>query len=144
MIGSGLFAQTVLLPALRGIPGVRLRGIAAASGLSARHTADRLGFEFCTTDSDAVLGDADVDAVVIATRNDTHAALAAAALRAGKHVFVEKPLALTREELRTVLAAYEASPHVLMVGFNRRYSPIVGQLKAFVAGEHPLVRVLSR
>jgi len=139
VIGSGLFAQTVLLPALRAIPGVRLRAVAAASGLSARHTADRLGFEVCTTDSDAVLGDADVNAVVIATRNDTHAALAAAALRAGKHVFVEKPLALTREDLRTVLAAYEASPHVLMVGFNRRFSPIVGQLKAFVAGEHPLV-----
>jgi len=139
VIGSGLFAQTVLLPALRGIPGVRLRGIAAASGLSARHAADRLGFEFCTTDDDAVLGDPQMDAVVIATRNDTHAALAAAALRAGKHVFVEKPLALTREELRAVLAAYAAAPRVLTVGFNRRYSPIVRQLKAFVGHEHPLV-----
>ena len=139
VIGSGLFAQTVLLPALRGIAGVRLRGVAASSGLSARHTADRLGFEFCTTDPEAVLGDADVDAVVIATRNDTHAALAAAALRAGKHVFVEKPLALTREDLRTVLAAYDASPRVLMVGFNRRYAPVVRQIRAFVGDEHPLV-----
>jgi predicted dehydrogenase len=139
VIGSGLFAQTVLLPALRTVPGVRLRSVAAASGLSARHTADNLGFEVCATDSDAVLGDPEVDAVVIATRNDTHAALAAAALRAGKHVFLEKPLALTSEELRAVVAAYEASPRVFMVGFNRRFSPIVQQLKEFVAGEHPLV-----
>jgi len=139
VIGSGLFAQTALLPALRQIPGVRLRGIAAASGLSARHAGDRLGFEYCTTDPDAILGDGEIGAVVIATRNDTHAALAEAALRAGKHVFVEKPLALTPDELARVLAAYAASPRVLVVGFNRRYSPIVRQVKAFVGDERPLV-----
>ena len=138
VIGSGLFAQTVLLPALRQIPGIRLRGIAAASGLSARNAADRMGFEFCAADPDAVLGDPHVGAVVIATRNDTHASLVEAALRAGKHVFVEKPLALSPEELRRVLDAYVASPRVLVVGFNRRYSPIVRRVKAFLGDEHPL------
>ncbi|HLJ60620.1 MAG TPA: bi-domain-containing oxidoreductase [bacterium] len=138
VIGSGLFAQTVLLPALRQIPGVRLRGVAATSGLSARTAADRLGFEFCTTDPDAVLGDPHAGAVVIATRNDTHASLVEAALRAGKHVFVEKPLALTPQELTRVLAAYAASPRVLVVGFNRRYSPIVRRIKTFLGDEHPL------
>jgi len=139
VIGGGLFAQTALLPALRRVPGVRLRGIATASGLSARHAGDRLGFEYCATDADAILGDAEIGAVVIATRNDTHASLAEAALRAGKHVFVEKPLALTPEEMARVLAAYAESPRVLVVGFNRRYSPIVRQVKAFVGDEHPLV-----
>jgi predicted dehydrogenase/threonine dehydrogenase-like Zn-dependent dehydrogenase len=138
VIGSGLFAQTVLLPALRQIPGLRLRGIAAASGLSARNAADRLGFEFCATDAGAVLGDGHVQAVVIATRNDTHASLVEAALRAGKHVFVEKPLALSPAELGRVLAAYGASPRVVVVGFNRRYSPIVRRVKAFLGDEHPL------
>ncbi|HLY21487.1 MAG TPA: bi-domain-containing oxidoreductase [bacterium] len=139
VIGGGVFARTVLLPALRGVPGVRLRAVATATGLSARHVGDRLGFEVCTTDPRAVLDDDQVDAVVVATRHDLHASLAADALRAGKHVFVEKPLALTAEDVRAVVAAYTASPRTLMVGFNRRYSPIVRILKDFVGAVRPLV-----
>jgi predicted dehydrogenase len=138
VVGAGLFAQTVLLPALRGLPGLRFRGIATASGLSARHAGDRLGFEFCTTEAGAVLSDRDVDAVIIATRHDLHARLAAEALRAGKHVFVEKPLGLIPDEIRAVLEAHAASSRVLMVGFNRRFSPLARAVKGFIEGVHPL------
>ncbi|HEV2358050.1 MAG TPA: bi-domain-containing oxidoreductase [bacterium] len=138
VIGAGLFAQTVLLPALRRLPGIRLRTVATQSGLSARHAGDRLGFERCTTDVREVLDDPGIQAVVIATRHDLHAALAADALRGGKHVFVEKPLALTAEQTRAVLAAHAASSRVLVVGFNRRYSPLARTLHEFLAGERPL------
>jgi predicted dehydrogenase/threonine dehydrogenase-like Zn-dependent dehydrogenase len=139
VIGAGLFAQTALLPALRRLPGTRLRTVAAQSGLSARHAGDRLGFERCTTDVREVLDDPEIQAVVIATRHDSHAALAVQALRAGKHVFVEKPLALNAGEARDVARAHgAAASRVLMVGFNRRFSPLVRSLKAFLAGEHPL------
>jgi len=139
VIGGGLFARTVLLPALRTVPGVRLRAIATATGMSARHVGDRLGFELCTTDHHAVLADDQVNAVIIATRNDLHAPLVAEALRAGKHVFVEKPLALSVEDVRTVVGAYRASPRVLVVGFNRRYSPLARTVKEFVGAVRPLV-----
>jgi predicted dehydrogenase/threonine dehydrogenase-like Zn-dependent dehydrogenase len=139
VIGAGQFARTVLLPALRGVPGIRLRTLATASGASARDVGDRLGFEVCTTDYHAVLADDHIDAVVIATRHDLHAGLVEEALRAGKHVFVEKPLALTPEEIRSVLAAYAASPRVLVVGFNRRYSPLIRTVKSFVGPARPLV-----
>lgn len=138
VIGGGLFAQTVLLPALRRMPGVRLRTIATQSGLSARHVGDRLGFERCTTDAREVLGDPEIHAVVIATRHDLHASLAVDAFRSGKHVFVEKPLALTAEQTRAVLAAHATTSRVLVVGFNRRYSTLARPLKEFLADQHPL------
>jgi predicted dehydrogenase/threonine dehydrogenase-like Zn-dependent dehydrogenase len=138
LIGAGLFAQTVLLPVLRRLPAVRLRTVAAQSGLSARHAGDRLGFERCTTQIEEVLDDPEIDAVAIATRHDLHASLAADALRRGKHVFVEKPLALTVDDLRVVLAAHAAASRVLVVGFNRRYSPLIRALKAFLGEGRPV------
>lgn len=138
VIGAGLFAQTVLLPALRRLPNVRLRTVATQTGLSARHAGDRLGFERCTTDARDVFDDPEIQAVVVATRHDLHAPLAIDALRRGKHVFVEKPLALTAEETRAVLAAHASASRVLVVGFNRRYSPLVRSLKEFLADQHPL------
>jgi len=138
VIGAGLFAETVLLPILRRLPNVRLRTVATQSGLSARHAGDRLGFERCTTDAREVLDDPEIQAVAVATRHDLHAPLVIDALRRGKHVFVEKPLALTTEETRAVLAAHAVSSRVLVVGFNRRYSPLVRSLREFLADQHPL------
>jgi predicted dehydrogenase/NADPH:quinone reductase-like Zn-dependent oxidoreductase len=138
VIGCGLFGQTVLLPALRAIRGIRLRTVATQSGLSARHLGERLGFERCTTDVQEVLMDPEIQAVVIATRNDTHASLAAESLRRGKDVFVEKPLALSALELRVVTQAHADSGRVLVVGFNRRYSPVVKSLKDFLGPRRPL------
>jgi predicted dehydrogenase/threonine dehydrogenase-like Zn-dependent dehydrogenase len=145
-IGAGNYAGAVLISAFRAA-GARLAAVASSSGVSATHAARKFGFATSTTDTAGILADRDTAAVVIATRHDSHAALTCAALRAGKHVFVEKPLALTLDELARVEAQYRES-HVdgqapqLMVGFNRRFAPqvvriaellrTVGEPKAFV------------
>jgi predicted dehydrogenase/threonine dehydrogenase-like Zn-dependent dehydrogenase len=130
-IGAGAFAAGTLVPAVAKAGGTRLVAIASARGFTARHLAQRHNFETCTTDAAAVATDPGVDAVFIATRHNLHAEQASAALRAGKHVFVEKPLALTRDELDSVLEAQRAAGTVLAVGYNRRYSPLARELKAF-------------
>jgi polar amino acid transport system substrate-binding protein len=138
VIGAGNFARNTLLPALRPL-GIRFRVVANATGLSARHAADRFTFESCTARAEDVLEDPVVTWVLIATRHDTHAPLAAAALRAGKSVFVEKPLAMTREELAEVLGAHRGGGR-LMVGFNRRFAPATDKvLEVFHGHAEPLV-----
>lgn len=122
MVGAGTFALGTILPVVKGLPSVRLRGVATASGHSAKHAADKFGFEYCTTDYREVILDPDVQCVLIATRHDLHASIAAEAVRHGKYVFVEKPLALSLDDLRTVTEAYRESEGRLMVGFNRRFS----------------------
>ncbi len=125
LIGAGNYARQVLLPMLKANDAARLIGVGTSRGLSARHAAERFGFEFSATDVREVIGDDRVQLAVIATRHDSHAALAVAALRAGKHVFVEKPLAIDEEGLRLVVdAAGQAGRH-LMVGFNRRFAPLI-------------------
>ncbi|HEX6642913.1 MAG TPA: Gfo/Idh/MocA family oxidoreductase, partial [Thermoanaerobaculia bacterium] len=99
--------------------------ISSGGGVSARAAADRFGFSYCATSSDEILGDASIDTVAIVTRPDLHARQAIAALRAGKNVFVEKPLCLTEEELVEIVDAYRAANRMLMVGYNRRFAPFV-------------------
>jgi predicted dehydrogenase len=132
-IGAGNYATGVLLPAFRAT-GVKLRSVASRAGVSGLHAARKFGFEETTTDADAVLADAATSAVVITTRHDSHAELVVRALQAGKHVFVEKPLCLTREELFAIEHAFRASGRQLMVGFNRRFSPHVRKMEALLAG----------
>jgi predicted dehydrogenase/threonine dehydrogenase-like Zn-dependent dehydrogenase len=136
-LGAGNFARTVLLPAVARTGRLRLRLLCSAGGLSAAHSGARLGFEAVTADEDAVFQDPDVRAVFIATRHDQHAAQVVKGLRAGKHVFVEKPLALTSAELaeieETLAAASEPRP-LLLVGFNRRFSPAAVRVQEFFAG----------
>ncbi|MBX6365849.1 MAG: bi-domain-containing oxidoreductase [Gemmatimonadetes bacterium] len=122
LIGAGSFATGTLVPALAR-HGATLRAIATAGGLSARSAGERYGFEYLAASTDEILADPEIDAVVIATRHAEHAALAAAALRAGKATFVEKPLALDEASLDDVLAAAARSTAPLMVGFNRRFAP---------------------
>jgi predicted dehydrogenase/threonine dehydrogenase-like Zn-dependent dehydrogenase len=142
LIGAGQFAAGTLLPILKGLKGLRFRGVATATGLSARHVADKFGFEYCTTDYHEILKDPEIALVFILTRHGAHAPLVAEALRAGKHVFVEKPLALNPEQLRELVRAYKGpegldgpsvssvpSGSLLMVGFNRRFSPFAKWLK---------------
>jgi len=139
LVGAGAFASTVLVPAFKAAGFDRFVSVASGSGLSARHLADRAGFEKAVS-SDAIFDDPKVDVVVVATPHDTHAALAARALRAGKHVFCEKPLALTFEELDDVEAAWRESGRTLFVGFNRRWSEPVRKVKEYFAGgSGPLV-----
>lgn len=136
LIGAGLFARGTLLPILKNMHGVRFRGVASASGLNARHVADKFGFDFCASDYRTLLEDPGIRLVVVATRHGSHAAIASEALRQGKHVFVEKPLAINREQLAQVVTACEpdadlkpcANP-LIMVGFNRRFSPAARWIK---------------
>lgn len=137
VIGAGNFAKAVLLPRIAK-SGVDLVGVATATGPSARATGDKFGFGYCTTDTEKLLADPAVHAVVIATRHGSHASMTARALRAGKAVFVEKPLALDEEGLQEVLAAQAETGGTLAVGFNRRFSPLVQQLKAAFAPGAPL------
>ncbi|HRI39440.1 MAG TPA: Gfo/Idh/MocA family oxidoreductase, partial [Nitrospira sp.] len=117
-----------------------LRMVASSTGVSAAHAGSKFGFSEITSDCRVVLESPDVNTVVIATRHDSHASLAGEALKAGKHVFLEKPLAITREELAELVEIYEgsigrqASPPLLMVGFNRRFAPQIQQMKQLLAG----------
>jgi predicted dehydrogenase/NADPH:quinone reductase-like Zn-dependent oxidoreductase len=139
VIGAGSFARSVLLPALKKFD-VEFRGVATASAPSAQQTATRFGFGYAATEWRQVIDDDSVAAVVVATRHDLHASIAAAALRAGKAVFLEKPMALADDELEDLLAACQSSGRVLQVGFNRRFAPTYQRLKArFAKRRAPLV-----
>ncbi len=129
VVGAGSFATNEFLPLLAKQPGMRLRGIASATGVRARALGKRYGFAFCAAEAMEVINDSATRAVFLLTRHDTHAPLAEAALRAGRHVFVEKPLALNLEELERVEAAWRESGCQLMVGFNRRYAPLALRLR---------------
>ncbi|MCL5994964.1 MAG: bi-domain-containing oxidoreductase [Chloroflexi bacterium] len=123
LVGAGLFAKGTLLPALQGIAGAKLHAVATSSGVSGAHLARKYGLAYCTTDTASLLQDPDIDLVMILTRHGSHADLVCKALAAGKHVFVEKPLALNEDQLCQVVEAYRAAPGQLMVGFNRRFAP---------------------
>jgi hypothetical protein len=123
--GAGAFSTGTLLPAFQAAGFSRFVAIASASGLSARRAAERNDFEKVVPGAEAIVTDPGVELVVIVTPHDTHASLAVRALRSGKHVWCEKPLALAEEELDAVEAAWRESGRQLMVGFNRRWSPAV-------------------
>lgn len=127
-VGAGNYASSMLLPHLAQRDGVELSTVVTTTALSAANAQRKFGFAEATTDLDAVLGDDSVDAVFVVTRHSSHAELTRKALLAGKAVFVEKPLALTEEELAGVLAAVEESGNDrLQVGFNRRFAPLLLQ-----------------
>jgi predicted dehydrogenase len=129
-VGAGNYASSMLLPHLAGREGVELSAVVTTTALSAANAQRKFGFAAATTDLDAVLGDESVDAVFVVTRHSSHADLTRKALRAGKAVFVEKPLALTGEELAGVLAAVEESGNDrLQVGFNRRFAPLLREAR---------------
>ncbi len=133
VIGAGSFARAVLLPELAKRRDVTLRTIVTQRGLSAEHASRQFGFATCATEVDAVLGDPGINAVLIATRHASHAALTAQALVAGKSVFVEKPLALDRAGIAEIVAARAAAAGFFMVGFNRRFAPMVARARAHLA-----------
>ena len=140
LIGAGNFASATLAPLLVSTPHAQLTAIASARGVSARHLAEKSGAARATTDGEALLVDPELDAVVIATRHHLHAAQSEAALRAGKHVYVEKPLALDDDGLDRVLAAQRSSGAQLCVGFNRRFAPLTKTLiEAFAGRRAPLL-----
>lgn len=128
IIGAGNFTNATVLPALKKV-GASVKYISSASGLSATTLAKKNGIAQVTTNYHEILQDPEVDAVLITTRHNAHAAMCIAAMKAGKHVFVEKPLALTTAEIAEIEAVYHASKVTLTVGFNRRFSPFVQDAK---------------
>lgn len=134
-IGAGNYAGQILIPAFREA-GATLHTVLSSGGVSGHHVARKYGFQAMCTELGAVLDRDDINAVVIATRHDRHAEQVCAALRAGKHVFVEKPLALTKAQLEQISEAYDAANDkaqtILMVGFNRRFAPQVLRIKSLL------------
>jgi predicted dehydrogenase/threonine dehydrogenase-like Zn-dependent dehydrogenase len=134
-IGAGTFAQSLLLPSIRSFAGARLTSVCNANGLSAMNIARQFGFQFATTNVEEVFGNSNIGTIFIATRHNLHASLVEAALRSGKNVFVEKPLALSEGELENIIQLYRKSGKknrkILLVGFNRRFAPFVLQAKEF-------------
>ncbi len=143
VLGAGLFANATLLPALKKVKDVELVGIASAGGLHAAHSGRKFGFRYACSDDEQILNDPEINTVLILTRHDSHADLAVRALQAGKHVFVEKPLALNSEQLSVISeqlsgisgssSAQRIPRPILTVGFNRRFAPLASLLSTFYA-----------
>lgn len=131
VIGAGNFTKSTMLPALKD-SGAGFKYISSQGGLSSTTLAKKFGFAKSTTDYREILGDDEVDTVLITTRHDLHAKMVIESLEAGKNVFVEKPLALNEEELERIIKAYQESGKTLTVGFNRRFSPHMEKIKSLV------------
>jgi predicted dehydrogenase/threonine dehydrogenase-like Zn-dependent dehydrogenase len=135
VLGAGQYATSTLLPALKSSTATELMSVCTATGPHAQHAGRKFGFRLCTTDENQIVCDPAISAVVIATRHHLHARQVVAALEAGKHVFCEKPLCLLEDELQRIARAYLASAlrPTLMVGFNRRFAPMVARIKSFLS-----------
>ena len=132
LIGAGLFARGTVLPELKKIKEVMYSGVATATGLSGHHIARKYAFDYATTDYRNLLADPNVAIVFILTRHNSHGPMVCETLRAGKAVFVEKPLCITKEQLTDIISAYTSvSSPFLMVGFNRRFAPATKQCVNF-------------
>lgn len=153
VIGAGNFTSQVIVPALKKTS-ARLKSISSGTGVSGSHLAKKFGFENSTTDNDTIFNDPEINTIFITTRHANHGALVLRALEAGKHVFVEKPLAIHRPEVEAIEAFFvdqqsaisdspSAAP-LLMVGFNRRFSPLVQQMKQLTANRsQPLAMIYN-
>jgi predicted dehydrogenase/threonine dehydrogenase-like Zn-dependent dehydrogenase len=144
VIGAGSFARTKLLPALRSDRRVVLHTLATQRGASAEDSQRKFGFAHGTADANAVFDDPEINAVLIATPHSSHAELTSRALAAGKSVLVEKPLALSREELNRVIAARNGSAGFFQIGFNRRFAPMVRATRDHLARHEGAKMVLLR
>ena len=136
-IGAGNYAGRTLMPAFKKA-GAVLHTVASSGGVSAVRSGKKFGFQHAVTDPEHILSQPDINSIVIATRHNSHAGLVCAALRAGKNVFVEKPLALTLDELEEIREAWEAigiqeDRPIVMVGFNRRFAPHIKKIKTLLA-----------
>jgi predicted dehydrogenase len=123
LVGAGNLARWAHLPNLQKISGASLRAVYSANGARGKSYAMRFKADYCASDYDEILRDPEVDAVLIVSRNQHHAQQALDALEAGKHVFVEKPMALTEDECKALEETVQRTGRVLTVGFNRRFAP---------------------
>ena len=143
VIGAGGYVPAMLLPHFK-TEGVEFRGIATASGVSAHDVGKRFGFAYAASPPGEVLADPDINLIVVGTRHDMHAELAIRALDENKNVFVEKPLAINDMQLDLVVQAAARSTGRLMVGFNRRFSPLAQRAKDFFDGVNSPLSMLYR
>ncbi|TDQ60444.1 putative dehydrogenase [Maritalea mobilis] len=134
-VGAGNYASRMLVPAFKNA-GAELHSIASAGGTSAVVNGKKAGFRQATSDTAGLIANPEINSVALVTRHNSHASLTAKALQAGKHVFVEKPLALSHEELAEVEQAYQQGESHLMVGFNRRFAPQVQTMKKLLQSVH--------
>ena len=133
VLGAGSFANNVMLPMIKKVKSVDLVGIASAGGLHAQHAAKKYGFLYATSNHDDIINDLNINTVAILTRHAAHADLVVKALKAGKHVFVEKPLAITTEQLSTIVKQLQITDHNLLItGFNRRFAPLSKTMHEFL------------
>lgn len=128
IIGSGNFTKATILPVLFKLK-ANIKYLSSSLGLSGTLLAKKFNIQYSTTNNDDILNDSEVNAVIITTQHNAHARMCINALKAGKHVFVEKPLALSLEEINEIINVYEQSNKTLTVGFNRRFSPFVQDIK---------------
>ena len=134
VLGAGNYASAMFLPTVQKTGGIVLKGIASASGLTARHASQRYGFAYASSSEEEVINDTDINVIAILTRHQQHARQIVAALKQGKRVFCEKPLAINQVELDEIASALAApAAPLLMVGFNRRYAPLAIHLKEFMS-----------
>ena len=136
IVGAGNFTKMTMLPALKG-SGAFYKYIASQGGVSGTAIAQKYGFSHSTTNYLEILADQEVDLLLITTRHNLHANMTVESLRAGKHVFVEKPLALNTAELESVIQAQQVSGKTITVGFNRRFSPHTEKMKNLL-GSSPM------
>jgi polar amino acid transport system substrate-binding protein len=141
-IGAGSFAQSYLIPNVK-LAGGSLDGVVTSRGITAKNVANKFGFNYCSSDLQDVLTKDSINTVFIATPHSSHAGLTIKALQAGKHVYVEKPLAMNDDQLADVVEAMKKSDRTLMVGFNRRFAEISRRIKAEMAnsGEPMVVNI---
>lgn len=132
VLGAGLYANATLLPVIKNNKDFELIGIASSGGLHAQHSGKKFGFQYATSSEDEIINDPKINTVAILTRHDSHADLVIKALKAGKHVFVEKPLAINSLQLSAISKQLKSSQSLLTVGFNRRFSPLAQQLKSSI------------
>jgi predicted dehydrogenase/threonine dehydrogenase-like Zn-dependent dehydrogenase len=133
VLGAGLFANAVLLPAIQKAGDIKLVGIGSSGGLHAQHSGKKFGFQYATSSDDEIINDPNINTVAILTRHDSHADLVVKALKAGKHVFVEKPLAINSSQLSVIGKQLAKTDNcLLMTGFNRRFAPLAQQLQSSI------------
>lgn len=132
ILGAGLFANAVFLPIIQKSENLRKLGICSAKGLNARQLAKKFNFEFATSDENEILHNPEINTVVILTRHNDHAQQTLDCFQENKHVYCEKPLALSFEELDQIRDAYSKSNSKIMVGFNRRFAPLIQKTKEFL------------
>ena len=137
VIGAGNYASTMLIPFLSDQKETNLIGIATATGINASDKARKFGFNYATTDYNEILNDQAISSVLIATRHNQHAKMVMDALGVGKHVYVEKPLAITLKDLATISGLHSKGNNILMVGYNRRFASSIKYLKSQLKRDTP-------